>query len=130
MAKRIIISDLPTALNQLKNGKTEYNFIGITSNGVDCIYFVFENEKFNIEFEAMTEKQIPFINELKTFAASKGFHILMTTYNNKPKYISSEPAPVVRIETNSTIDEIYKIGSDIQIQIFKNNSETVYDIVP
>ncbi len=29
-------------LTKLKNGQTEYEFIGITSNGIDCIYFIYE----------------------------------------------------------------------------------------
>jgi hypothetical protein len=41
---------------KLQNGKTEYKFIGITGNGIDCIYFVYSG-KFNIEFEAMSNNK-------------------------------------------------------------------------
>ena len=58
------------------------------------------------------------------------FKSLMTTYNNKPKYKSDKPAPVLRIETNSSLVEITKLGERIQNEIFKNSSETVYDVVP
>jgi hypothetical protein len=130
MAERIKISGLKSALTKLTNGQTEFNFIGITSNGIDCIYFVNERGNFNIEFEAMIEEQIPFIEKLKRYAISKNYKFVLTTYKNKPKYKSNEPAPVIRIETNSTLDEITVIGVDIEKDIFKNNIEIVYDIVP
>jgi hypothetical protein len=129
-SEQINIDGLNGALTKLQNGKTEYEFIGITSNGIDCIYFIFENGKFNLEFEAMTEDQIPFIDKLKEFASSAGLKSLMTTYNNKPKYKSNDPAPVLRIETNATIDEITNLGTKIQSEIFHNNGKTVYDVVP
>lgn len=130
MAERIKINGLQNALIKLQNGKTEYQFIGITSNGIDCIYFVYENGKFNLEFEAMGADQLPYIDKLKDFATSNSFKCIMTTYNNKPLYKSDKPAPVLRIETNSTLDDIARIGERIQSEIFKNNNETVYDVVP
>ncbi len=130
IASRIKISELQSALTKLQNGQTEYKFIGITSNGIDCIYFVYENGKFNIEFEAMSEQQIPFIDKLIKFASTNNFKNLMTTYNNQPQYKSEKPAPVLRIESNSSLDEIAKLGKKMQSEIFKNNNETVYDVVP
>lgn len=130
IASRIKISELQSALTKLQNGQTEYKFIGITSNGIDCIYFVYENGKFNIEFEAMSEQQIPFIDKLIKFASTNNFKNLMTTYNNQPQYKSEKPAPVLRIEANSSLDEIAKLGKKMQSEIFKNNNETVYDVVP
>jgi hypothetical protein len=130
MAERIKISELRNALLKLENGKTEYKFIGITSNGIDCIYFVYENGKFNIEFEAMSEQQIPFIEKLREFAKTNKFKNLMTTYNNQPQYKSEKPAPVLRVETNSSLDEMTKIAENIQAEIFKNTENTIYDVVP
>jgi hypothetical protein len=130
MAGRIKIDGLQNELIKLQNGKTEFQFIGITSNGIDCIYFVYEKGKFNLEFEAMVEEQIPYIDKLKDFASSNNFKSIMTTYNNKPKYKSDKPAPVLRIETNLSLEEITKVGKNIQSEIFKNNDETVYDVVP
>jgi hypothetical protein len=130
MTERIKISGLKSALTKLNNGQTEFNFIGITSNGIDCIYFINEKGNFNIEFEAMVEEQIPFIEKFKGYAISKNYKFVMTTYKNKPKYKSNGPALVIRIETNSSLDEITMIGTDIEKDIFKNNIEIVYDIVP
>jgi len=130
MADRIKINGLQNALIKLQSGKTEFQFIGITSNGIDCIYFVYEKGKFNLEFEAMIEEQIPFIDKLKEFATSNNFKSVMTTYDNKPKYKTDKPAPVLRIETNSTLDEIAQLGEKIQSDIFKNSDTTVYDVVP
>jgi len=130
VAKQITINQLDKELELLKAGKTEFDFIGITSNGDDCIYFVKSNDKFNIEFEAMAETQIPYIEKLKEFANSKGFRHIMTTYGNKPLYNSVKQAPVLQIETNTDMTETVKIGKEIQRSIFGNNSETKYDVVP
>ena len=76
------------------------------------------------------EAFIPYIEKIKEFAAANSFKSLMTTYNNQPQYQSDKPAPVIRIETNCSLEEATKLGEKIQADIFKNNIETVYDIVP
>lgn len=129
-AQQINIEGLKGALNRLQNKQTEYQFIGITSNGVDCVYFVYEGGKFNLEFEAMLKDQLPFIERLTEFAKANNFKNSITTYNNQPNYQSDKPAPVLRIETNSTIDEATNLGTKIQSEIFHNNDKTVYDVVP
>lgn len=128
-AKQITIAQLEQELELLRAGKTEYDFIGITSNGVDCIYLVKNSDKFNIEFEAMTETQIPFIEKLKEYADSKGFRYQMTSYGNKPHY-NSKQAPVLQIVANTNIPETVKIAEEIESKIFRNNSETQYEVVP
>ncbi|MBP6237819.1 MAG: hypothetical protein KA536_16830 [Saprospiraceae bacterium] len=130
MAKRIKIDELKSQLIRLEKDQTEFDFIGITSNGKDCIYFIYENGKFNIEFEAIIESQVPYIEKLNEFAKSSNFETENTTYNNKTQYKSDKPAPVLRINTKTNIDKIVEIGQFIQHQIFKNNKETVYDVVP
>ncbi len=129
-AEQIKIDGLKGALTKLQNGQTEYQFIGITSNGIDYIYFVYENGKFNIEFEAMGKDQLPFIDKLTEFANSNNFKNLVTTYNNQSNFQSDKPAPVLRIETNATIDEVTNLGAKIQSEIFHNDGKTIYDVVP
>ena len=130
MAKQIKIAELQNALEKLKNGQTEFDFIGITSNGIDCIYFAQENDKFNLEFEAIASEQLPYLDKLKDFAVSNNYKSEITTYNNQPRYKSDKPAPVIRIETNLPLQEMAKFGEKVQSQIFKNNRETNYDVVP
>ena len=130
VAERIKIDGLRNALTKLKNGQTEYKLIGITSNGIDCIYFIYENGIFNIEFEAMTEYQLPYIEKLKDFSNANKFKNFMKTYNNTSKYNSDKTSPVLRIETNSSLDNTAKLGEKIEREIFGNNKETVYDVVP
>ena len=128
-AKQIEITELSNELKLLEQNKTEYEFIGITSNGIDCIYFMKDNDKFQIEFEAMIENQIPFIEKLKTFASQNEYETQMTTYGNKPRYNSTE-APVLRILTNSNLEETAEIGQKIQKDVFNNQADTKYDVVP
>lgn len=128
-AKQIEIAQLNEELKLLEQNKTEFDFIGITSNGIDCIYFVKDNGKFQIEFEAMTDRQVPYIEKLKTFATQNGFETQITTYGNKPNYDAKE-APVLKIITNSDLEKTSEIGQKIQKDIFNNKAETKYDVVP
>ncbi len=130
IANQIKIHNLTNELQKLRNGETEFNFIGITSNGTDCIYFVQDGPNFQIEFEAMLEQQIQYVEKLKEFSNSNGYKFLMISYGNKPKYNSSGDAPVIRIKTNSDLNKTSEIGSLIQESIFRNTKETIYDVVP
>jgi len=129
VAKRIKINNLNEELKLLQEGKTEYDFIGITSNGIDCIYFIQENDVFQIEFEAMIETQVPYIKKLKDFAVSKNFNYKMSSSGNKSQY-DGKQAPIIRIETNLELNKVAEIGSLIQFEIFDNNSNTEFDVVP
>ena len=128
-AKQIEITQLNSELILLEQNRTEFEFIGITSNGIDCIYFVKDDNKFQIEFEAITERQIPYIEKLKSFANQNGFETQITTYNNKPHYNAQE-APVLKIFTNSNVEVTSEIGQKIQKDIFNNQMNTKYEIVP
>ena len=130
MAEKIKINELRNSLLKLQNGKTEFNFIGITSNGIDCIYFMPEKGKFNIDFEVMVEEQKPYLEKLKQFANSNNYKFILTTYNNKPKYLSSGPATVIKIIVDANLDEINRIGIKIENEVFNNNFETIYEVVP
>jgi hypothetical protein len=129
-AEQIKISDLKSVLTRLQNKQLEFDFFGITSNGIDCIYFVPDNNLYAIEFEIMTEDQKPWLDKLKVFAQQNNYKTVMTTYNNQPHYKSSEPAPVLRIEIKSNLDQTAIIGHNIMTQIFGNNVQTTYDVVP
>ena len=78
----------------------------------------------------MGSDQVPYIEKLKDFSTSNSFKWIMTTYNNMPQYKSDKPAPVLRIEANSKLEDITRIGERIQSEIFKNNNETIYEVVP
>ena len=128
-AKQIEITQLNEELKLLEQNRTEFDFIGITSKGIDCIYFVKDEGKFQIEFEAMTNQQVPYIEKLKTFATQNGFATQMTSYGNKPNY-STKEAPVLKIITNSDIEMTSELGQKIQKDIFNNKTGTKYDVVP
>lgn len=130
VAKQIKLHNLKSELENLANGKTEFDFLGIHSNGTDCIYFIIEKNKYNIEFEAMIENQIPYIKKLNDFANARKLKTKITTYENKAHYESDKPAPVLVIEANMNIDEIVLLAQTIQKTIFANNEETVYQVVP
>lgn len=130
VAQQIQFEQLESVMTQLLEGKLEYNFFGITSDGIDCIYFVENNKKINIEFEVMTDEQKPYIEKLTEFAKIKGFHVSKTTYGNQPQYTELREAPVYKIELNCKKEEAVKIGIEIMKTVFNKNDNTRFDVVP
>lgn len=130
-AVRITIDKLPEILRNVQAGRTQFDFTGICGNGTDCIYFVLENGKFYIDFEAMGKDQLPYIDTLKQFAKEHNYPVVETTYNNIPvDYEHLKYAPVISLKVHADIDSIVKVGSQIEQTIFRNNERTVYEIVP
>ena len=130
-AARITIDKLPEILKNVQAGRTEFDFTGICGNGTDCIYFMQENGKFYIDFEAMSKEQLPYLDSLKQFAIVHGYPIGETTYNYSPRdYDHLQYAPVLSLKVNTNIDSIVKVGKQIEYAIFRNNDRTVYEIVP
>ena len=130
-AVRITIDKLPEILRNVQAGRTQFDFTGICGNGTDCIYFVLENGKFYIDFEAMGKDQLPYIDTLKQFAKEHNYPVVETTYNNTPvDYEHLKYAPVISLKVNADIDSIVKVGSQIEQTIFKNSDRTIYEIVP
>ena len=130
IARQIKLEQLESVLEQLKNRKLQYDFFGITSNGIDCIYFVDNDGQINIEFEVMIDEQKPFVDKLKKFASDNRYHISETTYGNKPKYNDLKNAPVYKLEINADIKTATEIGIRIMTTIFNCNKTTIFDIVP
>ncbi len=121
VAKQIQIHQLPKELKLFLENKTEFDFIGIYSKGDDCIYFAKTGNDLNIEYEAVTESQVPFYHKLKSFAFTNNF---------KVEEIANEGVPYLKIKTNTSIEETFLLAKKIQQDIFGNNDETKYDIVP
>lgn len=122
---------LPDVLENVQAGRTAYDFTGICSKGVDCIYFMQEQGKFYIDFEAMCKDQLPYMDSLKRFARGHGYPVVETTYNNTPAdYDHLKYAPVLSLKVNADIDSVVKIGKLIEETIFQNSDRTIYEIVP
>ena len=123
VAAQITMDKLSGVLKNVQAGRTEYDFTGICANGVNCIYF--------IDFEAMSKDQLPYLDTLKQFAKEHNYPIIETTYNNTPiDYDHVKFAPVLSLKVNADIDSIVHVGKLIEQTIFKNNDQTIYDIVP
>ncbi len=129
-AQQITLSELPATLDKLAQHEFEYDFFGITSNGVDCLYFTEHNGSFDIEFEAMISQQLPYLDTLKIFAHQHGYSTTDTTYGNKPEYNSKPSAPVLRINTHANKVDVAKFGESILKQVFRCNESTRFEVVP
>jgi len=129
-ARQIKINQLESIVEQLEQGKLEYDFFGITSNGTDSIYFADPKGAMNIEFEVMAETQKEFFEKLKSFANENGFKYSQTTYGNKPQYSGTKEAPVLVLDLSADREAITEIGTRIMRSVFENSDETNYEVVP
>lgn len=130
VTKQIQLNELKTVINQLSKGELEYDFFGITSDGIDCLYFVENDGKINIEFEVMTNEQKAYVEKLKNFANKNNYLVIKLTYGNKPHYPELKEAPVYRFELNTDLDVSTEIGIEIMKNIFNKNENSKFDIVP
>jgi len=131
IAQQIKLEELESIMDKLINGQLEFDLFGITSDGVDCIYFVKDNSgKINIEFEVKTSEQIQFADKIKSFSDDNGYSIIKKTYGNKPDYSELKEAPVYKIDINADKEIATKIGVKIMNEIFENNESTKFDVVP
>lgn len=130
VAQQIRLVELESVMTQLLEGKLEYDFFGITSDGVDCIYFANNQGKINIEFEVMTNQQKPYVEDLKGFAEQNNIQITKMSYGNKPLYSELKEAPVYKLELNADKFQATKIGREIMKKIFNKTEKTMFDVVP
>lgn len=128
--KHIKISELPAVLAQLNAHALEYDFFGIHSSGFDCIYFALDGLFISIEYEVLTEEQKPWYSKLETFAQEQGYKVSKTTYHNQPLYMSSEPAPVLKLQIQGNEEKAAHIGYLIMTEVFGNPKDTIYEVVP
>ena len=114
----VAYQDTKSLLQKLENGKMPYNFFGLTSNGIDCLYFAYENGKFILEYEVMVEPQKKVASNFISWAKKSGFDVIATTYGNQPEYQSSSPAPVYRIILDKAVDSAYTEGLSFFSDVF------------
>jgi hypothetical protein len=130
IAKQIKLNNLESVINKLLEGKLEYDFFGITSDGVDCIYFSNDNGKINIEFEVMSNDQKVFVNSFKSFAKKYEYEIVKMTYGNKPQYGELNEAPVYKLLLKGNSYQASVVGIKIMKTIFNKSEMTNFEVVP
>ena len=130
-AEQITIDELPEALCRLKEGQMAFGFFGICSSPVACIYFMHEDGRFYIDYEAIGSDQLPYIDKIRRYAAEQGYRVVDTTYGNTPiDFDNPAQAPVLSLRIDADIDSIAKVGKQLMQTVFHNTDTTPYDIVP
>ena len=120
-AKQIQLDELAEELNLVLEGKTDFNFIGITANGYDSLFFVRNEQNFNLEFRALKKIQLPYLEPLEEFALK---------HNIKFETEKLDRIPYLRIKTNTNITETVDLAKRIQKEVFGNTDSTIYKVIP
>ena len=130
VAKQITLDELEATLKRLEAGAFEHGFFGITSDGIDCLYFMRYEGGIAIDFEVTRAAQQPFAAEIEEFAKAEGFRMSETTYGNPGDHVGTEPAPVYRIEFDGSVTTASAIGREIMTLIFGRYDDNRFDVVP
>jgi hypothetical protein len=130
MAQKIKYSESKELLEKLESNQLEYNFFGLNRSSTDCIYFAFENNEYLIEFEVMLEEQKAIAEKFKEVCSNLGYNVIKTTYGNSPEYSTELNAPVYQIRIGQSKEKVYDIGLSIISQVFGNDENTVFEVVP
>lgn len=124
------LDQLESYIEKLIDERLEFDFFGITSNGIDCIYFVNNQGKINIEYEVMSNEQKPYVEKLTHFASENRFSISKTTYGNHPHYSETKEAPVYTIELQATKEKATEVGTALMKTVFNSQESTEFIVVP
>ena len=120
-AKQIQVDELAEELNLVLNGKTDFNFIGITANMYDSLFFVRNDRNFNLEFRALKKIQLPYLELLEQFASKN---------NIKFETEKLDRIPYLSLKTNTSITETVELATRIQKEVFGNTDGTIYKVIP
>lgn len=120
-AKKIQLDELGEELQRVLDGKTDFNFIGINGNGYDILFFVKNDQNFDLEFRALKKIQIPYLEIFEKFASKNIIKFETKTLDRIP-YLS--------LKKNTSIPETVELAKCIQKEIFGNTDSTIYNIVP
>ena len=120
-AKQILLQDLGAEINLVLKGKTDFNFIGITANAYDTLFFVRNDQNFNLEFRALKKIQLPYLEPLEQFASKNNIQFETEKLDRIP-YLS--------LKTNTGITETVDLAKRIQKEVFGNTDSTIYKVIP
>ncbi|WP_313503238.1 hypothetical protein [Kaistella carnis] len=120
-AKKIQLDELGEELQRVLDGKTDFNFIGITANGYNSLFFVRNDQNFNLEFRALKKIQLPYLELLEQFASKNNINFETEKLDR---------IPYLNLKTNTSITETVHLAKRIQKEIFGNNDSTLYKVIP
>ena len=120
-AKQIQLDELGEELNLVLEGKTDFSFIGITANEYDSLFFVRNDQNFNVEFRALKKIQLPYLELLEKFTSKNNIKF-ETEKLDRIHYLS--------LKTNTSITETVDLAKRIQKEVFGNNDRTLYKVIP
>lgn len=120
-AKQIQLDELAEELQRVLDGKTDFNFIGINGNGYDILFFVKNDQNFDLEFRALKKIQLPYLELLEQFASKNNINFETEKLDR---------IPYLNLKTNTSITETVHLAKRIQKEIFGNNDSTLYKVIP
>lgn len=130
MAPQIKYSESKAVFDKLEKNELEYEFFGLNRGSTDCIYFLYENGIYLIDFEVMVEEQKAIAKKFKDACEKLGYTVIKLTYGNEPYYKSEDTAPVFRINVGKSKERAYEVGLQLIKLVFNANENTIFEVVP
>ena len=130
MASQIKYSGSKVYFDKLGKKELEYEFFGLNRSRTDCIYFLYEDGEYFIDFEVMIEEQKVIAKHFIEACEKIGFKVIKLTYGNKSRYSPSETAPVYRINVGQSKEKAYEVGLQLIKLVFNADENTIFEVLP
>lgn len=130
MTPQIKYSESKAYFDKLEKNELEYEFFGLNRSRTDCIYFLYEDKEYFIDFEVMIEEQKVIAKRFTDACEKIGYKVIKLTYGNEPHYDSNETAPVYRIDVGQSKEKAYEVGLQLIKLVFNANENTIFEVVP
>jgi len=125
----LTFDDFPLFFKNFIANKLQSNFIGLTSNNIDCLNFVIRNNYVNIEFEVLYKEQEVFAKKLIDFAKKKECKIVRLSYKNKMKDNLYKNAIVYQLKTKLNKEEVTPYVVEVYKTVFNCTKNTLFHLV-
>ena len=121
-AKRGTFEVIESQLQLLKVDRDPVAFFGFCTKDEDSLYFVYQNGRFNLDYELYTPEKLKLENSFRQVAKMQGYDVLNTSYDNQHV--------VLRIELSSLESEASEQAFKFAHELFGIERSTVLEFLP
>lgn len=123
------LDDLETLMDKLVAGEFKLNLFGLTTDGLDCVYFVNENGKVNIEIEALHEAD-QYSAKFSDYARKHNYKVkILSEVNYKPDD-TTVVTTMLRLDLHTDSPTATRIAREIMHEVYNHPDDTLFDILP
>lgn len=130
IAPQITLEKLPQLLTALAQGETELDVVGLHGANADCIYFKYENNKYQILYEIQDETYLPTAKRLIQYAKQQQINYSETGNQPSPIHKKNKDPHLLILHTNTDLQETTQLAKYIYNKLFGYPTSYLYEVIP